>query len=296
VFAERRSQIGTPGRAWIVAGHATPTNEMLVGALHERGLPAEVLRPEQATVFTRPSDVVVARLDVRSTLDGVEEGLDDLRSLQRRGTTVLNTAATLLACHDKLETTIRLSCFGIAQPPTAHVGIGQDVPPLSFPVVLKPRFGSWGRDLLLCRTEAQLRRALRRLRRRSWFRRQGAIVQSLVPPAGYDLRVIVAGGLVVGAIRRVAASGEWRTNVALGGTRWPVEPPRDACVLATAAAVAVDGDIVGVDLLPLPDGGFVVLEVNGAVDFTSDYSLPGGDVFDEVARFVVQAATERATS
>jgi hypothetical protein len=35
--------------------------------------------------------------------------------------------------------------------------------------------------------------------------------------------------------------------------------------------------------LPLPGGGYVVLELNGAVDFTSAYSLDGQDVFDRVA-------------
>ena len=57
----------------------------------------------------------------------------------------------------------------------------------------------------------------------------------------------------------------------------------DARATAIAAAAAVGADLVGVDLLP-SDAGWVVLELNGAVDFTTDYSLEGRDVFDEVAR------------
>jgi glutathione synthase/RimK-type ligase-like ATP-grasp enzyme len=54
-------------------------------------------------------------------------------------------------------------------------------------------------------------------------------------------------------------------------------------MLALAAAAAVGADLVGVDLLPAPDGGHVILELNGAVDFSPDYSLGGHDVFERTA-------------
>ena len=106
-----------------------------------------------------------------------------------------------------------------------------------------------------------------------------ALAQELIPPRGRDLRLLVAGGEVVGAIERVAQAGEWRTNVALGGERRAVRPPEDACRLAVRAAAAIGADLVGVDLLPDGEGGYVVLELNGAADFTQDYSLDGADVF-----------------
>jgi glutathione synthase/RimK-type ligase-like ATP-grasp enzyme len=155
--------------------------------------------------------------------------------------------------------------------------------------VLKPRFGSWGRDVVLCETGAALAFAVEDARRRLWFNSTGGVVQELVPPIGYDLRLLVAGGRVVGAVSRHARSGEWRTNVALGARRVPVVPPPDAEALAVAAAEALGGDLVGVDLLPTPDGAWTVLEVNGAADFTAAYSL-GEEVFSAARR----ALTERA--
>jgi [lysine-biosynthesis-protein LysW]--L-2-aminoadipate ligase len=89
---------------------------------------------------------------------------------------------------------------------------------------------------------------------------------------------VIAAGTVVGAVRRVAAPGEWRTNVALGATRESTAPPREACELALAAAAAIEADLVGVDLLPTPNGRHVVIELNGAVEFTQQYS-PDGAVF-----------------
>ena len=86
----------------------------------------------------------------------------------------------------------------------------------------------------------------------------------------------MAGDEVVGAIQRIAAPGEWRTNVALGATRHRLAPDAWASHLALAAAGAVGGDFVGVDLLPTSGMDYVVLEVNAAVDFTAEYSLGPG--------------------
>jgi glutathione synthase/RimK-type ligase-like ATP-grasp enzyme len=107
-------------------------------------------------------------------------------------------------------------------------------------------------------------------------------VQTLVPPVGHDLRVLVAGGEVVGAEERVAGLGEWRTNISLGGFHRPAVPPPAACELSVAATTAVGAELCGIDLLPADDG-YVVIEVNGAVDFTAGYSQPGEDVFERLA-------------
>ena len=104
-----------------------------------------------------------------------------------------------------------------------------------------------------------------------------------MPPQGYDLRIVVAAGRVVGAVERHVSGSEWRTNVALGASRVRTAPADTACALALDAARAVGGDLVGVDLLPSADGGYTVIEVNGAVDFTEDYSLDGGSVFEDAA-------------
>ena len=107
---------------------------------------------------------------------------------------------------------------------------------LRSPFVVKPRFGSWGRDVERVQSEADLAAQLTRLRERGWFRRQGALVQELVSSEGRDLRLVIAAGRVVGAVERVARPGEWRTNVSLGAERWPVSPPLAAHRLALRAA------------------------------------------------------------
>jgi RimK family alpha-L-glutamate ligase len=260
-----------------IIGRPSLTNARLAAALTRIGHEARVVLPRELTA--PPGDVVLGRLDVRPTLDGVEDGLWRLQAVAEAGARVLNRACALLTAHDKLATAVALGRAGLPQPRTAHVRDALSTLSFGPPYVVKPRFGSWGKDVVIAGTASELESRLRKLRRRGWFRRQGALVQELVRPTGVDLRIVVAGGEVIGAVERLAPPGEWRTNVSLGARRLPACPTPEARELAIRAVGAVGLDLAGVDLVERADRSLVVLEVNGAVDFTTEYGLDGGDPF-----------------
>ena len=265
----------------------------LAAAWRELGVDSAVLSPRHALHVLRRGDVAIGRIDVRRSLDGVEPGLLTLLDLIRRGVRILNSPAALLRAHDKLLTARFLHAAGVPHPRTEHVTLDRPRSTLRPPVVVKPRFGSWGASVLRCDSDEELRDTIAGLSERTWFRRQGALVQSLIPPVGNDLRVLVARGRVVGAESRVAAPAEWRTNISLGGTYQSVVLSPQARRLAIEAARAVGGDFVGIDLLPL-GSSYVVIEVNGSVDFHPNYSLPGTSVYTRVAESLgLPAATRR---
>jgi [lysine-biosynthesis-protein LysW]--L-2-aminoadipate ligase len=261
----------------LLSHRETETNLRLVEAA-PAGVEAKIVPPSAARSLLGPGDAALARLDVLPTLDGIEPGTLEVGRLEADGVPVLNPLAALLAVHDKLGTARLLENASLPHPRTEHVVAPEDPVSLDPPFVIKPRFGSWGRDVVLCSGRTGLSDCLKALSARQWFRKGGALVQELVPPLGYDLRLVVAGGQVVGAIRRRAAEGEWRTNVALGATRETTTPPQAAVEVGLAAAAASGADLVGVDLLPKDDGSWTVIELNGAVEFTDEYSF-AGDVF-----------------
>lgn len=284
--------ISAMGRIAVV-GWDQETNFELVTAWRELGLPALLLTPPEAMDRLEQDDVALGRLDVATSLDGVEPGVDTLGFLEHRGVRVLNRAGALMKAHDKLLTAHRLDHAAVPSPRTVFVPPGATNVLLPAPLVLKPRFGSWGVDVLRCDAEADVAPALELLRTRPWFHRRGAIAQTLIEPRGYDLRLLVAGGVVVGSAERRAAPGEWRTNVSLGGSRRPVDAPPAAARLGVAAAAAIGTDFVGIDLVPT-NGGHIVLELNGAVEFDNVYDLPGHDVYLDVARELELAPVEVA--
>lgn len=270
-----------PGRVAVV-GWPQETNLLLAAGWRARGIDAVLMPPARALDVLRPWDVAVARLDVLPTLDGVEPGLDEVVQLEQRGVRVVNRPEGLLGAHDKLRTATLLAEAGVPHPRTEHLASAEDELELAPPVVVKPRFGSWGADVFRCRTPDELRHVIDDVRTRSWFKKHGALVQELLPPQGHDLRVVVAAGRVVGAIERVARPGEWRTNVSLGGRRRPIAPPESAGALAVRAVAAAGLDLGGVDLYPYR-GTYVVLELNGAVEFDRGYDLWGEDVYEATA-------------
>jgi RimK family alpha-L-glutamate ligase len=256
----------------VIAQRSTPTNLALASCVVP-GVESLLLTPAQALARLEPGDLALGRLDVLHSLDGVEPGSWAFDALQRSGCRLLNRLRSVLAAHDKRRTAEVLAAAGLPHPATRVVRDGDSARvDLEPPFVVKPPFGSWGEDVLLCPDRAELEACLRDLRDRPWFRATGAVVQELVPPIGHDLRLVVAGRRVVGAVERVPAAGEWRTNVALGGIRRPVVAPPRACDLAVAAAAALGIDLVGVDLLPVGAGEYVVIELNAAVEFTPEYA------------------------
>jgi RimK family alpha-L-glutamate ligase len=276
----------------VVAHRHSATNDALVAAAVGWGFEAEVVDPHRALALLEPGDIALARLDVRQELDGIERGTGELERLAAGGVDVRNPPGALVVAHDKLLTARTLRLAGLPHPHTTHISPALPAAVPELPLVLKPRFGSWGRDVELCATAEELDSALVRLQGKRWFREHGALAQELVEPRGWDLRLVVAGGRVVGAARRVVRGGEWRTNAALGAEVVPADPPPVAKALALAAAEAARVDLVGIDLLPTRSG-FVIIELNGAVDFRPLY-LESGDVYSEtVAALLGDVVPER---
>jgi RimK family alpha-L-glutamate ligase len=86
-------------------------------------------------------------------------------------------------------------------------------------------------------------------------------LQETVPHDGVDIRAMVVGDRVVGAIERVGAG--WRNNLARGASARPIALDEARAALCVRAAATLGTDYAGVDLLQAADGRDYVIEVNG---------------------------------
>jgi [lysine-biosynthesis-protein LysW]---L-2-aminoadipate ligase len=213
--------------------------------------------------------------------------------LEAGGVEVVNPSRVSAVCGDKAVSSTVLERAGVPVPrttvaltPAAALRAIED---LGYPVVLKPVVGSWGR-LVARVNDRDAAEALLESRAVMGPAQQRVVyVQEYVDAGGRDLRVIVVGDDVVGAVRRRARG--WIANVARGAASEPVDPSPELERLAMAAAAAVGGGALAVDVLESRDGRLLVAEVNSTMEFRGFAEATGIDVAD---RLVALALARRA--
>jgi ribosomal protein S6--L-glutamate ligase len=120
-------------------------------------------------------------------------------------------------------------------------------------------------------------------------------LQKYIAHPGWDLRIFVLGGRVLTAMRR-HANGDWRTNVAQGGSAYPVRLDTVEEELALRAAESVGAAVAGVDLLPGPEGEWYVLEVNAVPGWRALAPVTGVDVAAALLRWFAAGGSSCAAS
>ena len=146
------------------------------------------------------------------------------------------------------------------------------------PVVVKLLESTQGRGVVL----ADTRRAASALV--DAFRGLDAhfLVQEFVKEAsGSDLRCFVVNGKVVGAMKRTAQSGEFRSNIHQGGSAQKARLTKDERRAAVKAAKALKLNVAGVDILQ-SDTGPKILEVNSSPGLKGIETATGKDIASEI--------------
>ncbi|AUG78722.1 alpha-L-glutamate ligase [Kitasatospora sp. MMS16-BH015] len=217
------------------------------------------------------------------------------RCLAAAGVEVLNSVTATEVCGDKWLTTQALEAARVPTPRTA-LGLTPEAAlaaldeSIGYPALIKPLVGSWGRLVVQLPDRAAAEAVLEYAGALTGPQSHLGYVQELIDKPDRDIRVIVVGGQVVGAIYR---TGEGlRTNVALGGRALPCEVTPEIEKLSLEAAAAVGADIAGVDLIEAGDGRLLVLEVNHRVEFSGFQAALGDRV--SVADHILDHLLERA--
>ena len=207
------------------------------------------------------ADAVIPRIGYSVTTEGVRV----VRQFESQGVYVANSADSILRSRDKLTASQILSHQGIPVPRTALVTSWRDTERAisrvgGVPCVIKASQGTQGDSVHL----AHSIRDAKELAYRLLANRETVLVQEYIREShGRDVRVIVAGGEVIAAMRRVARGREFRSNFHLGGQVETIELEDEYAKIAIRAANLLGIEVGGVDLLEGRSGP-ILLEVNSS--------------------------------
>ena len=150
------------------------------------------------------------------------------------------------------------------------------------PVIIKLLEGTQGVGVVLAETRSAAESVLEAF--------QGikarVIVQEFIKEAGgADVRAFVVDGVVVGAMKRQAQEGEFRSNLHRGGTAELIELTEEEENTALKAARAMKLGIAGVDLLQ-SESGPLIMEVNSSPGLEGIEHATGKDIAKAIIRYV----------
>ena len=195
--------------------------------------------------------------------------LSVLRQFERLNVPTLPNSASIEASKDKMYANQILAQAGLPIPKTmltrfpCKAELVEKV--VGFPCVLKVVTGSHGAGVYLCENAKQFE-DLSELISSLDFKNSMIVQEYVQYSEGRDLRVIVIGGRVVGAMLRQSTDGSFKANISRGGEGTAFDVDDQMELLAIQTAKVLDLDIAGIDLLFHSDG-YRICEANSSPGF-----------------------------
>jgi ribosomal protein S6--L-glutamate ligase len=239
-------------------------------------------------------DVVVPRIGASIT----NYGLAVVRQFDLMGVPVLNGASSIARSRDKLRSLQLLAHEGLDVPTTvcarSPAGLDSALELVGgAPAIVKLQQGTQGIGTMIADTT----QAAHALLETFWAMGQDIVLQEYVRESkGRDVRIIVIGGEVVAAMRRVAKRGEFRANLHRGGSAVSLKLPKSYRTMATRATEVMGLEIAGVDVLEGRRGPRI-LEINSSPGLEGIERTTGVDVAGAIidhAEACVRRARARA--
>jgi [lysine-biosynthesis-protein LysW]--L-2-aminoadipate ligase len=265
--------------------------KLLFAALQERGADYERIDAREVAFDLGGKnlgeyDAVLVRCLSHSRAYYLTRWLDSL------GVTAVSSHHTIATCGDKLFTSAALQEAGVPIPRTVTAftpeAALEAIEEIGYPVVLKPVHGSWGRLLAKVNDRQAAEALLEHKTTLGGYQHSVFYIQEYVDKPGRDIRSFVVGDETVAAIYR--NSPHWITNTARGGnaSNCPITPEIDR--ISCAAAQAVGGGVLAIDILETPDGHLLVSEVNHTPEFRNSIAPTGVDIPGKMIDYIMEVS------
>lgn len=229
------------------------------------------------------TDAVIPRIGASVTFYGTAV----VRQFEMMHVFTTTESQALVRSRDKLRSLQVLSRAGLGLPKTVFTNYSKNVKHIidqagGAPVIIKLLEGTQGIGVILADTRKAAEsviEAFNNLQAR-------VIVQEFIKEAGgADIRAFVVDGQVVGAMKRQAKDGEFRSNLHRGGSASVIKLTDEEETAALKAARAMGLGIAGVDMLQSSRGP-LILEVNSSPGLEGIETATGKDIANAIIKYI----------
>ena len=193
----------------------------------------------------------------------------------------------LVRSRDKLRSLQILARAGIGMPKSAFANEPKDIESViasigGAPCVVKLLEGTQGIGVILAENDKAAKSVIEAFLKLD----ANMLVQEFIKESkGADIRVFVVDGQIVGAMKRQAKEGEFRSNLHRGGTASLISLSPEERATAIKSAKKLGLGIAGVDLLQ-SNRGPLVMEVNSSPGLEGIEGATGIDIAGKIIEYV----------
>lgn len=219
-----------------------------------------------------------------------------LRQFEVMGSYCLNESVAIARSRDKLRSLQMLAGKNIPMPITGFAHSPMETRELidmvgGAPLVVKLLEGTQGVGVVLAETAKAAESTINAFK----SLRANILVQEFIKEAqGRDMRCFVIDDKVVGSMERVAAKGEFRANLHLGGSAHAIKITPEERRIAVNAAKAMGLKVAGVDIIRSGSGP-KVLEINSSPGLEGIEHITGTDIAGMMMQCIEKHAKKRRT-
>lgn len=228
-------------------------------------------------------DAIIPRIGSTATIYGAAV----IRQFESQGVFTTLHAEPLLKARDKLSCLQILGSNGVGVPKTVYCSSPFTIPYLleqmePYPIIIKLVTGTQGMGVILAENKANAESILEAFH----STKEKVIMQKFIKEAkGADIRAFVVNGEIVGAMKRQARPGDFRSNLHRGGTAEPIKLTSEQEETALRSVEILGLKVAGVDMLKTEHGS-LVLEVNASPGLEGIEGTTGADIAGKIIKFI----------
>ena len=267
-------------------------HDLYIASAKKLNIDLKVIANDQIITFIDQNKMQISNMDLIDFVIFLDKDIKLAKVIESMNIPVFNNSRVIEICDSKIKTHMEL--YDVPAPKTLfapsiffhdlsnnHEFLALLKQQLTYPMVIKEEFGSFGNQVYLVHNDEELIQLQKQLGAKPHLY-QEFIQES----SGCDLRVQMVGNEIVACVKR-QAHDDFRSNATLGGSMYQFELEQTYIDFAKQIQARLKADFCGIDLL-ITKNGPLLCEVNSNAHVKNLMETTGINVCDKIMEYIYE--------